>query len=94
MKIMVEFVKAALPWVLIAIAVAIFAFCNVRQSRKRNAGEKTTSNRMNEGACFGLCVGLALGTSDVMELTLALGAGMLLGEVIGMCMKKPERADI
>ena len=54
MKIMVEFVKAALPWVLIAIAVAIFAFCNVSQSRKRNAGEQTTSNRMNEGACFGL----------------------------------------
>ena len=90
---MKDFIAAALPWVLIASAVAIFVAVNYRQSQRQKNGENVRQTRMNEGACFGICVGIAMGTSDVMGLPLAIGMGMLMGEVLGMCLKKKDENE-
>lgn len=88
-----EFLKAALPWVLIGLALALYVAAMARQAQMRKSGTKFTENRISEGVCFGLCVGIAMGTSDVLDLPLAIGIGALLGELIGMCIKKPVEGE-
>ena len=73
-----DFMIAALPWIIIGIAVAvIFAF----RSRKK---DDEPQNCMTEG----MCLGVAIGSTGLISLALGISSGMLIGEVIGFIIKK------
>ena len=77
---MKEFMMAALPWICIGIAIALFA-ANHGAAKKAKENDENYSNYMTEGMCLGMCVGTALGGNGLIY-------GMLLGLVVGMLIKK------
>ena len=79
---MKEFMMAALPWICIGIAIALFA-ANHGAAKKAKDSDKESGNYMTERMCLGMCVGTALGGNGLSYV-------MLVGLVIGMCIKKPE----
>lgn len=77
---MKDFITAALPWIIIGIAIALLAV---------NAGKrKKGDDNMSEGMCIGMCIGVALGASGVIDLGLGISLGMLAGMAVGSCVKK------
>ena len=77
---MKEFMMAALPWICIGIAIALFAV-NHGAAKKAKDSDKGYDNYMTEGMCLGMCVGTALGGNGLVY-------GMLIGLVVGMLIKK------
>ena len=75
-----EFLMAALPWICIGIAIALFA-ANHAAVKKAKDSDEEFGNYMTEGMCLGMCVGTALGGNGLIY-------GMLLGLVVGMLIKK------
>lgn len=93
---MFDFLKAAFPWVVIGVAIALFA-ANHAKTKKQKAdegngetsdSEKAQENRMTEGMSIGMCLGVMFGTTGVCDLATGISLGMLLGMVVGMSMKK------
>lgn len=76
---MKDFMMAALPWVCIGIAIALWA---------ASAGGKKEGQGsfVAEGICLGLCVGLCLDAAYT-------GYGMLAGAVVGMLIRKGKRNE-
>ena len=79
---MKEFMMAALPWICIGFAIALFA-ANHGTAKKAKDSDKEYGNYMTEGMCLGMCFGTALGGNGLIY-------GMLLGLVIGMFIKKEK----
>ena len=79
---MKEFMMAALPWICIGIAIALFAV-NHGAAKKAKDSDKEYGNYMTEGMCLGMYVGTALGGNGLIY-------GMLLGLVVGMFIKKEK----
>ena len=79
---MKAFMMAALPWICIGIAVALFA-ANHGAVKKAKDSDKEYGNYMTEGMCLGMCIGAALDGNGLIY-------GMLLGLVIGMFIKKEK----
>lgn len=77
-----EFMIAALPWICIGIAVALFAVNHSLSQKAKDSGEEY-DNYMGIGMCIGLCVGTALGSHGT-------AFGMLIGMTIGMCIRKEK----
>ena len=75
-----EFMMAALPWICIGIAIALFAV-NHGAVKKAKENDKEYGNYMTEGMCLGMCVGTTLGSNGLIY-------GMLIGLVVGMLIKK------
>ena len=97
---MTDFLSAALPWVLIGISVAIIT---INFSRKRmktytkgqeNAGEVNSANAddkgnyISVGMCLGMCIGTVFSSTGIVPLSYGISFGMLMGTVVGMCIKK------
>ena len=79
---MKDFMMAALPWICIGIAIALFA-ANHGAAKKAKDSDKEYGNYMTEGMCLGMCVGTALGGNGLIY-------GMLGGLVVGMLIKKEK----
>ena len=77
---MKEFLTAALPWIIIANAIALFA-ANHSAAKKTKDSDKEYGNYMTEGMCLGMCVGTALGGNGLIY-------GMMIGMAISMCIRK------
>lgn len=77
-----EFMMAALPWVCIGLAIALWA-AHVRPDKN---GHIAQENFMTEGMCLGMCFGLLLDVSYSSY-------GLLAGAVIGMLLPKPQKSD-
>ena len=77
---MKEFMMAALPWICIGFAIALFAASH-GTAKKAKDSDKEYGNYMTEGMCLGMCVGTALGENGLVY-------GMLIGLVVGMLIKK------
>ena len=77
---MKDFLMAALPWICIGIAIALFA-ANHGAAKKAKDGDEHYGNYMTEGMCLGMCVGTALGGNGMIY-------GMLIGLVVGMLINK------
>ena len=77
---MKEFMMAALPWICIGFAIALFA-ANHGAVKKAKDSDKEYGNYMTEGMCLGMCVGTALDGNGLIY-------GMLFGLVVGMLIKK------
>jgi len=81
---MAEFAKAALPWVLIGLAVAILC--------ARGAAAKKKGKRQADYSVEGMCLGMSLGTA-LDSTGLGSSLGMLIGMAVGMLFEKPEKEE-
>ena len=91
MEQILEFIRAAAPWVAMGLLVAIFA---VRSAVSKKKGKKSEDNYGTEGMCLGMCFGTALGTALGNNTGIGISLGMLTGLVIGMCIpKRKEDAE-
>ena len=73
-----EFMIGALPFVLIGIWLAIIA-ANYKKDEK---------NYLIEGMCLGMGLGVCFSASLSFNLGLGISFGMLVGETIGVFIKK------
>ncbi len=84
MENVLDFLRAAMPWVAMGLLLAVFA---ARSAKKKNE-EEQTDNYGTEGMCLGMCFGTAIGTSLGNHTGIGICLGMLLGLAIGSGMKK------
>lgn len=97
---MLDFLLAALPWMIMGIAVAIAAVnfsgkrekFNIEEQKeideKKSRSTEEEKDYMSLGMCFGMCFGSMLGSLGVVSLSYGISFGMLIGMVLGMCIKK------
>ena len=88
MEAVMDFLRAALPWSVVGLTLAV--------SFAENAGKKkekeNTENYGAEGMSLGMCFGTAIGAS-LHNIGLGISLGMLIGLAIGTCIKKEEQDD-
>ena len=86
---MLDFMRAATPWVLIGLSLALF----FAGSANRKPDEKPRGNFGSVGMCIGMCIGTALGSALWNNTGLGISMGMLVGLAIGSCIKKETDDD-
>lgn len=86
MEDIVDFVRAAMPWVAMGLLLAIF--CARNAGKKKS--EKPTDNYGTEGMCIGMCFGTAIGTSLGNNTGLGISLGMLIGLAVGTGIPKEK----
>ena len=79
-----DFMMAALPLVVVGIALAVFFARRAGQKKKREKENGYEAMGMSLGMCFGAAVGAIF--PKYIGITLSMG--MLIGLVIGMCFGK------
>ena len=89
MEVIIDFIRAALPWVAMGLLLAVFAARGAGRKKK----EKESDNYGTEGMCLGMCFGTALGAAFGNNIAIGLPLGMLFGLTIGTCIKKEGRDD-
>lgn len=87
MEVIIDFIRAALPWVAMGLLLAVFA----ARSAGRKKKEKEIDNYGTEGMCLGMCFGTAIGTALGNNTGIGISLGMLLGLAIGSSIKKEEQ---
>ena len=81
-----DFLRAALPWIAVGLALAVLCV--------RGAGKKKKkADYGTEGMCLGMCVGTAIGASLGNNIGLGISLGMLIGLAIGTCIEKEKRGE-
>ena len=80
-----DFLRAALPWMVMGLLLAVFF---ARSARKK---EEQTADYGTECMCLGMCLGTAIGTSLENHTGIGISLGMLIGLAIGICIKKETR---
>lgn len=86
MENVLDFLRAAMPWVAMGLLLAVFA----ARSAKKKTDEEQTDNYGTEGMCLGMCFGTAIGTSLGNNTGIGICLGMLLGLAIGSGIKKED----
>lgn len=86
MENVLDFLRAAMPWVAMGLLLAVFA----ASSAKKKTDEDQTDNYGTEGMCLGMCFGTAIGTSLGNHTGIGICLGMLLGLAIGSGIKKKD----
>ena len=87
MENVIDFLRAALPWVAMGLLLAVFA----ARSAGRKKKEKEIDNYGTEGMCLGMCFGTAIGTALGNNTGIGITLGMLLGLAVGSSIKKEEQ---
>ncbi|MBQ2898630.1 MAG: hypothetical protein IJE28_02665 [Oscillospiraceae bacterium] len=84
---MSEFIKSALPFVLIGISIAIFAVDYHKNHKDRDSEAETDFSAM--GPLFGVAAGIAIGTAnESIGAGLGAGIGMFAGTIIEFLIHK------
>lgn len=90
---MKDFIFAALPWVLMGIALAICLTSLHAKTKRQTDMSKEEKEKDDDygtiGMCMGLCIGMAVGTS-FGHGPIGMSIGMLIGLAGGMTMKKEK----
>ena len=82
-----DFIRAALPWIIMGLLLAVyFARCAGKKKKEEQTGDYGA-----EGMCLGMCFGTAIGTAFGNNITIGLPLGMLFGLAIGSSIKKEEQ---
>ena len=79
-----DFIMAALPLVVVGIALAVFFTGRAGKKKKQEKESGYEAERMSLGMCFGAAVGAIF--PEYIGVTLSMG--MLVGLLVGMCVKK------
>ena len=78
---MMDFIAAALPWVMMGLALAIY----IANTGARKAGDgKRNTSRMGISMCTGLLAGVLVSLLGLVPLGLGLSMGALMGALMGM----------
>ena len=92
---MKDFIMAALPWVVMGIAIAVLAVNFSKKANNKakddvdiNDSESEEDNYMALGMCLGMCMGCALSSAGVFSISYGISFGMLIGMAIGSTIKK------
>ena len=87
METVFDFIRAALPWIIMGLLLAVyFARCAGKKKKEEQTGDYGA-----EGMCLGMCFGTAIGTAFVNNIAIGLPLGMLFGLAIGSSIKKEEQ---
>ena len=89
MEAVFTFLRAALPWIVMGLLLAVFAARSVGRKKK----EKEIDNYGIEGMCLGMCFGTAIGTALGNNTGIGISLGMLLGLAVGSSIKKEGQDD-
>ena len=89
MEAVFDFLRAALPWIVMGLLLAVFAARSAGKEKK----EKESGDYGPEGMCLGMCFGTALGAAFGNNIAIGLPLGMLFGLAIGSSIKKEEKRD-
>ena len=89
MEAIIDFIRAALPWVAMGLLLAVFA----ARSAGRKKKDKEIDNYGTEGMCLGMCFGTAIGTALGNNTGIGISLGMLLGLAVGSSIKKEEQSN-
>ena len=82
-----DFLRAALPWIVMGLLLAVyFARCAGKKKKEEQTGDYGA-----EGMCLGMCFGTAIGTAFGNNIAIGLPLGMLFGLAIGSSIKKEEQ---
>lgn len=81
-----DFMMAALPLVLVGLALA--ALFAGRANRKKDQEKENGCEAM--GLSLGMCAGAVIGAFFPEYIGITLSLGMLIGLLIGMCVKKKK----
>lgn len=86
---MKELILTALPWAVVVLFLAVLIIKrNISKNKEKKLGDYST-----EGMSIGMCLGCAIGASNIMNIGIALSLGMLFGLAIGMLIKKGESGE-
>ena len=83
------FLRAALPWVVMGLLLAVFFARNTGSKKK----EKESDDYGTEGMCLGMCFGTAIGTAIGNNTGIGISLGMLLGLAVGSSIRKEEKEE-
>ena len=89
MEPVLDFLRAALPWIAVGLALAVLCARGAGKARKK----EPASDYGTEGMCLGMCLGTAIGTSLGNNTGIGISLGMLIGLAVGTCIKKETRRD-
>lgn len=91
MENIMDFIRAASPWVAMGIMVIFLA---VRGAAKKRKGKKQDENYGLEGMCIRMGLGTAIGASIGNNAGLGISLGMLIGLTASLCiLRKPDVQD-
>ena len=79
-----DFIMAAVPLVVVGIALAVFFTGRAGKKKK----QEKESGYEAEGMSLGMCFGAAVGAIFLEYIGITLSMGMLVGLLVGMCVKK------
>lgn len=88
---MQTFLMRAMPWIVIALCLVLGISLHLRQKadrRRHPERQRQQDSRINEGACIGMCVGVAAASVVRLNYGMALGTGALIGALIGSRIRK------
>lgn len=83
-----EFVRAALPWVIMGLCIAIFSANKSKKKKTSHTKAEGDSDYLSLYMSLGMCAGVALSSIFSWNLGLGISLGMLIGMCIGFCIKK------
>ena len=89
MEAVFDFLRAALPWIVMGLLLAVFFARSAGKEKK----EETPDNYGTTGMCLGMCFGTAIGTALGNNTGIGISLGMLLGLAIGSCIKKEGHSE-
>ena len=89
MEAIIDFLRAALPWIVIGLLLAVYFAGRVGKEKK----EETPDNYGTTGMCLGMCFGTAIGTALGNNTGIGISLGMLIGLAIGTCIKKENPGE-
>ena len=89
MEAVIDFLRAALPWIAVGLLLAVFFAKNAGKEKK----EEQPDNYGTTGMCLGMCFGTAIGTALGNHTGLGISLGILIGLVVGSSIKKEGQGD-
>ena len=89
MEAVFDFLRAALPWIVVGLLLAVF----IARGAKKTKKEEQTGDYGTEGMCVGMCLGTAIGTSLGNNTGIGVSLGMLIGLAIGTSIKKEDSGE-
>ena len=89
MEAVLDFLGAALPWIVMGLLLAVFFASNAGKKED----EKKSDNYGTEGMALGMCIGSAIGTALGRHTGVGMCLGMLIGLVIGTGIRKEGQSD-